>query len=126
MSRPIQSTLAQMSGRRRVRRIGPNVREEALAELELTVRESKEAGPNAKVRFRVIELGVEATGSSRATQQVTLTLDPRRRGVAGEPLTSGSSRPESLIVRTGDGPIPAGRGGPAGSAASHPRSPARP
>jgi hypothetical protein len=77
-----------MSGRRRVRRIGPNVRQEALAELELTVRESKEAGLNAKVRFWVIELGAEATGSSQATQQVTLTLDTRRHGVAGKSLIS--------------------------------------
>ncbi|MGH3809271.1 MAG: trypco2 family protein [Pseudonocardiaceae bacterium] len=33
-------------------------------ELELTVAVSREAGPNAKVRFWVIELGVDATVSS--------------------------------------------------------------
>ncbi len=52
-------------------------------ELELAVAVSREAGPNAKVRFWVIELGADATASSQATQRVTLTLDPRRRGVAG-------------------------------------------
>ncbi|MGH3695337.1 MAG: hypothetical protein ACRDRX_15345 [Pseudonocardiaceae bacterium] len=35
---------------------------------------SKEAEPNAKMRFRVIELGAKATVSSQASQ---LTLDPR-------------------------------------------------
>ncbi len=58
-------------------------------ELELTVAVSKEAGPNAKVRFWVIELGVDGKVSSQATQRITLTLDPRRRGAAGKPLISG-------------------------------------
>ncbi|MGH3815670.1 MAG: trypco2 family protein [Pseudonocardiaceae bacterium] len=58
-------------------------------QLELTVAVSREAGPNAKVRFWVIELGAEATVSSQATQQITLTLDPRHRGVAGKPLIAG-------------------------------------
>jgi len=61
-------------------------------ELELTVAVSREAGPNAKVRFWVIELGADATVSSQATQRITLTLDPRRRGVAGKPLISGSEQ----------------------------------
>jgi len=61
-------------------------------ELELTVVVSKEAGPNAKVRFWVIELGADATVSSEATQRITLTQDPRRRGVAGKPLISGSEQ----------------------------------
>ncbi len=54
-------------------------------ELELTVAVSREARPNAKVRFWVIELGADATVSSQAIQRITLTLDPRRRGVAGKP-----------------------------------------
>jgi hypothetical protein len=41
------------------------------------------------VRFWVIELGADATVSSQATQRITLTLNPRRRGVAGKPLISG-------------------------------------
>ncbi|MGQ0717610.1 MAG: trypco2 family protein [Pseudonocardiales bacterium] len=61
-------------------------------ELELTVAVSKEAGPNAKVRFWVIELGAEGKVGSRATQRITLTQDPRRRGVAGKPLISGSEQ----------------------------------
>jgi hypothetical protein len=44
---------------------------------------TKEAGPNAKVRFWVIELGAEGKVASEATQKITLTLDPHRRGVAG-------------------------------------------
>jgi NTP-dependent ternary system trypsin peptidase co-occuring protein len=61
-------------------------------ELELTVAVSKEAGPNAKVRFWVIELGAEAAVSSQASQRITLTLDPRRCGIAGKPLISGSEQ----------------------------------
>ncbi|MGH3721064.1 MAG: trypco2 family protein [Pseudonocardiaceae bacterium] len=63
-------------------------------ELELTVAVSREAGPNAKVRFWVIELGADATTSSQATQRITLTLDPRRHGVAGKPLISGAEQPD--------------------------------
>ena len=62
-------------------------------ELELTVAVSKEAGPNAKVRFWVIELGADATVSSQAIQRITLTLDPRRRGVEGKPLIKGREQP---------------------------------
>ncbi|MDQ3887498.1 MAG: hypothetical protein M3308_10940 [Actinomycetota bacterium] len=61
-------------------------------QLELTVAVSKEAGPNAKVRFWVVELGADAKVASQATQQITLTLDPRRRGVAGRPVISGSEQ----------------------------------
>lgn len=61
-------------------------------ELELTVAVSREAGPNAKVRFWVVELGADAKVASQATQRITLTLDPRRRGVAGKPLISGSEQ----------------------------------
>lgn len=61
-------------------------------ELELTVAVSKEAGPNAKVRFWVIELGAEGKIASQASQRITLTLDPRRRGIAGKPLISGSEQ----------------------------------
>jgi hypothetical protein len=58
-------------------------------ELELTVAVSREAGPNAKVRFWVIELGADGKVASQATQRITLTLDPRRRGVEGKPLIAG-------------------------------------
>ena len=58
-------------------------------ELELTIAVSKEAGPNAKVRFRVIELGADGRMASQGTQRITLTLDPRRRGVEGRPEISG-------------------------------------
>lgn len=61
-------------------------------EVELTVAVSTEVGPNAKVRFWVIELGADAKASSQATQRIKLTLDPRRRGVAGKPLISGAEQ----------------------------------
>ena len=54
---------------------------------------SKEAGPNAKVRFWVVELGADAKLASQATQRITLILDPRRRGVAGRAVISGSEQP---------------------------------
>ena len=56
-------------------------------ELELTVAVSKDAGPNAKVKFWVAELGADARLNSTNTQKIKLTLDPRR---AGEP----DKRPE--------------------------------
>jgi len=62
-------------------------------QLELTVAVSKEAGPSAKVRFWVVELGADAKVASQAAQRITLTLDPRRRGAAGKPLISGSEVP---------------------------------
>lgn len=62
-------------------------------ELELTVAVSKEAGPNAKVRFWVVELGVDGKVASQATQRITLTLDPRRRGVAGPPEIDAPEQP---------------------------------
>jgi hypothetical protein len=40
----------------------------------------------------VVELGADATVSSQATQRITLTLDPRHRGVAGKALISGSEQ----------------------------------
>ncbi|MGH3694545.1 MAG: trypco2 family protein [Pseudonocardiaceae bacterium] len=61
-------------------------------ELELTVAVSKEAGPNATVRLWVVELGADAKVASQATQRIRLTLDPRRRGVAGKPLIAGSEQ----------------------------------
>ena len=63
-------------------------------ELELTVAVSKEAGPNAKVRFWVVELGADAKVASQATQRITLTLDsppPRGGGQAGD-LRVGAGR----------------------------------
>ena len=58
-------------------------------ELELTVAVSKEAGPNAKVRFWVVELGADGKLASQATQRIKLTLDPHQRSVAGRPVISG-------------------------------------
>ncbi|WP_066950562.1 trypco2 family protein [Streptomyces lushanensis] len=49
-------------------------------ELELTVSVDKEAGPGAKVRFWVVELGADAKVARNSTQRITLTLDPRRAG----------------------------------------------
>lgn len=61
-------------------------------ELELTVAVSKEAGPNAKVKFWVVELGADAHLSSTNTQKIKLTLDLRRAGEPDRrPLISGPS-----------------------------------
>lgn len=49
-------------------------------ELELTVAVSKEAGPNAKVKFWVVELGADSKLTSTNTQRIKLTLDLRRMG----------------------------------------------
>jgi Trypsin-co-occurring domain 2 len=46
-------------------------------ELELTVGVQKEAGPDAKVRFWVLDVGASAKRSSMVTQRIKLTLDPR-------------------------------------------------
>jgi hypothetical protein len=44
--------------------------------LEVTVTVGKEARPGAKVRFWVVEAGVDASISHAATQKITLTLQP--------------------------------------------------
>jgi Trypsin-co-occurring domain 2 len=96
----VQVELAQVIGQLRrelsaVMRVseGEDLRFElGQVESELTVAVSKEAGPNAKVRFCVIELGADGKVASQATQRITLTLDRRRRGVAGKPLISGSEQ----------------------------------
>lgn len=60
-------------------------------ELELTVAVDKEAKPGAKVRFWVIELGADVKAASSSTQQIKLTLDPRRTGQPDhKPLIAGS------------------------------------
>jgi hypothetical protein len=61
-------------------------------ELELTVAVNKEAGPNAKVRFWLVELGADGKVASQAAQRITLTLDPRRSGTVSKPLISGSEQ----------------------------------
>jgi len=62
-------------------------------ELELTVAVTKEAGPTAKVRFWVVELGADARLNSTNTQRIKLTLDLRRAGEPDRrPLISGPSR----------------------------------
>jgi hypothetical protein len=44
--------------------------------VEFTVVTSREAGPQGKVRFWVIEAGASAKWSQAETQKVTLTLNP--------------------------------------------------
>ena len=44
--------------------------------VEFTVVTSREAGPEAKVRFWVVEAGGSARWSKEATQKVSLTLTP--------------------------------------------------
>lgn len=62
-------------------------------QLKLTVAVSKEAGANAKVQFWVVGLGADGKVASQATQRITLTLDPRRRGSKDNPLIRGDKQP---------------------------------
>jgi hypothetical protein len=63
-----------------------------LVELELTVAVTKEANAGAKVRFWVVELGADGKATSEAVQHIKLTLDPRRQGMTGRPLISGTEQ----------------------------------
>ncbi|WP_037303484.1 trypco2 family protein [Amycolatopsis orientalis] len=63
-------------------------------ELELTVAVTKEASPTAKVKFWLVEAGVDGKFSSAATQKIKLTLDPRRAGqLDRKPFVSGTEEP---------------------------------
>ena len=48
--------------------------------VEATVVVAKEAKPGAKVRFWVVEAGVEGAVTSSTTQRITLTLKPTVQG----------------------------------------------
>lgn len=61
--------------------------------LEVTVAVSREAGPGAKVRFWVVEAGVDASVGRTATQKVTLTLQPRLAASDAPAYVSGGSLP---------------------------------
>lgn len=64
-------------------------------ELELTVMVGKAAGPNAKVKFWVVELGADAKLSSQSTQRIKLRLDPRHARMPDKrPVISGSVSPD--------------------------------
>jgi hypothetical protein len=58
-------------------------------EMELTIAAEKAGGPNAKVRFWVVELGGDLKASSSTTQRIKLMLEPKRRGHQGRPTISG-------------------------------------
>lgn len=60
-------------------------------ELELTLAVSKDAGPSAKVKFWVVEMGADAKLSTQSTQRISLSLEPRR-----------TSAPDSRMMITGD------------------------
>ena len=62
-------------------------------ELELMVAVDRQGGPDAKVRFWVIELGASGKVASQATQRIKLILDPRESGQEGRPLIAGDERP---------------------------------
>jgi len=59
-------------------------------ELSLMVTVGREASPGAKVRFWVIEAGVDAKVSREAVQEIKLVLNPRDmkspRGADGKPV----------------------------------------
>jgi hypothetical protein len=60
-------------------------------DVELSVAVTKEVAPGAKIKFWVVEAGVDTKLSSAATQKIKLQLDPRQEGRPGKPLISGSS-----------------------------------
>jgi hypothetical protein len=63
-------------------------------ELELSVAVERSGGPNAKVRFWVVEVGGDAKVSSATAQKIKLTLDPQdTRHPDRKPLISGRSVP---------------------------------
>jgi Trypsin-co-occurring domain 2 len=64
-------------------------------ELELMVAVDRQGGPDAKVRFWVIELGASGKVASQATQRIKLILDPRESGQKKDrrPLIAGDERP---------------------------------
>ncbi|TDB98530.1 trypco2 family protein [Actinomadura sp. 7K534] len=60
-------------------------------ELELAVQVQKEARPGAKVRFWVVEAGVDTAVSSVSTHTIKLSLDPRHVSAPDRsPLISGA------------------------------------
>lgn len=62
-------------------------------ELELNLGVDREAGPNAKVQFWVIELGVDAKMTTTSTQRIKLILDPHRAGQPGrKPVITGQEQ----------------------------------
>jgi hypothetical protein len=62
----------------------------ASVELELTVAVSKEGQSGAKIRFWVVDAGIDGKLASSTTQKIKLTLDPRLAGqLAARPLISG-------------------------------------
>jgi hypothetical protein len=73
----------------------------------------KQAGPNAKVRFWVIEVGTDATVSLRATHQTTLALDPRHCGVTGERRAHSRSQEMTHVHRSTQGTLSPGLLSPA-------------
>lgn len=59
-------------------------------ELELTVALEKAATTGAKVKFWVVESGVDGKFASTSTQKIKVVLDPRRAGHPDErPYVSG-------------------------------------
>jgi Trypsin-co-occurring domain 2 len=65
-------------------------------ELELMVGVDREAGPNAKVNFWVIELGASGKVASQASQRIKLILDPRESSGQNKdqrPWISGAEQP---------------------------------
>lgn len=63
-------------------------------ELELSMAVERSGGPNAKVRFWVVEVGGDAKVTSATTQKIKLTLDPQdTRHPGRKPWISGRSVP---------------------------------
>jgi NTP-dependent ternary system trypsin peptidase co-occuring protein len=63
-------------------------------ELELTIALEKSGGAAGKVRFWVVEGGVDGRAAATTTQRIKLTLDPRRADQPGSrPFVNGDAEP---------------------------------
>jgi hypothetical protein len=87
----LNEALGDAEGQRLRFELGP-------VELSLTVTVGREATPGAKVRFWVVEAGVDTTVSREAVQEIKLVLTPRDTAVppgpdgkAASPLVRGES-----------------------------------
>jgi hypothetical protein len=87
LRRELNDALGDAEGERLRFELGP-------IELSLSITLGRDATPGAKVRFWVVEAGVNATLSHEAVQKIKLTLTPKDTKA---PLTSTRKAPRPLI-----------------------------
>lgn len=86
LRRELEVASAAADGSRLLFDLGP-------IELEVEVAVQKHADGSAKVRFWVLESGVDGGTSRGTTQRLTVTLNPRLAGSDRTPYVSGESVP---------------------------------